>query len=96
MSEQKIQSKIIKAFEKEGCYIVNGIYTKKGIPDLIGCYRGMFFAVEVKRPSTKENVTPLQRHHLDTIEDIGGHSEVMWSETQVKPFLGDLDELRRK
>lgn len=35
-------------------------YGRAGIPDIIGCLRGMFFAIEVKAPGKKTNVTPWQ------------------------------------
>ena len=60
MTEQQIQKKIIKYLEGKGCYVVNGIFSKKGIPDLIGCYEGIFFGIEVKKPETMNNVSKLQ------------------------------------
>ena len=35
-------------------------YGRKGIPDLIGCYLGYFFAIEVKAPGKVHNTTPWQ------------------------------------
>lgn len=41
-----------------------------GIPDIIGCYKGRFFGIEVKRPGKKP--TPMQFARLAEIEKSGG------------------------
>ena len=91
MKEQQIQKKIITYLEKRGCYVVNGIYTKAGIPDLIGCYKGHFFCIEVKTPTTKYDVSPLQKYNLKRVKDLGGYSTVMWNVEQVEEFLKAIE-----
>lgn len=87
MTEQQIQKKIINYLESEGCYVVNGIYSKAGIPDLIGCYKGMFFGIEVKTPEKQTNVSKLQEYNLKRIKTCGGESIVVWTVEQVKDFI---------
>lgn len=41
-----------------------------GVPDIIGCYRGRFFGVEVKRPG--KMATPIQLRRMAEIELKGG------------------------
>jgi Holliday junction resolvase len=90
MKESQIQKKIINYLEQEeGAYVVNGIYTKEGVPDLVVCIRGKFLAIEVKTPGTSTNVSPLQRWNLDRIEEIGGYSMVAWDLPMVKQFIKD-------
>lgn len=53
----------------------------RGIPDLIGCYRGRFFAWELKR-SAKEAAKlkgriALQRHVLSLIRKAGGIGRIV-------------------
>jgi Holliday junction resolvase len=73
MTEQVIQSKIIKALEKEGAYVVKVVSaSKKGVPDLLVCFEGRFMGVEVKRPSTKNNTSELQKYNLECITNSGG------------------------
>ena len=96
MTEQQLQTKIIKYLQLQGAYVVNGLFTRKGIPDLVFCYYGIFAAIEVKLPITKHKVSPLQQHHIDEINDAGGHAIVAWELSQVKEFLEELDELRAK
>lgn len=53
------------------CPIMMG-YGRKGIPDIIGCIRGVFFAIEVKAPGKMENTTPWQDKEIKAIRDAGG------------------------
>jgi len=93
MSEQQIQTKIKTWLESQGAYVIKVISaTKAGIPDLIVCYKGLFIGIEVKRPSTKSNVSKLQKYNLDKIIACGGHSMVAWDLDMVKNFIGELDE----
>lgn len=48
--------------------------TTAGIPDIIGCVGGVFFALELK---TRSKVTPIQAYHLRKIEDAYGQSFVV-------------------
>ncbi len=90
-TEQQLQKKIITYLEKEGCYIVKVISaTKAGVPDILGCYEGVFFGIEVKTPKTASNVSKLQDYNLDKISLAGGHSLVAWELDQVKEFLSGL------
>lgn len=74
-----------------------GKYGKRGIPDLLICYKGIFVGLEVKRPGQKP--TKLQREHLAAIEAAGGYSEVVCSAKEalivieeVKNFVALLNE----
>ena len=91
MKESEIQKKIVKYLEKEGCYVVKVISaTKAGIPDILGCYDGHFFGIEVKTPSTSDNCSQLQEYNLDRIIECGGSSLVAWEVSQVEDFIDSL------
>jgi len=91
MSEQQIQRKIIKYLESQGCYVVKVVNaTKGGVPDIIGCYEGVFFGIEVKTPKTASNVSKLQEYNLDKIREADGHSLVAWEVEQVEEFIQGL------
>lgn len=91
MTEQQIQKKIIAYLESRGCYVVKVISaSKSGVPDILGCYEGVFFGLEVKTPTTSGNVSKLQEYNLDKIVESGGHSKVVWDVEQVEEFLGGL------
>ncbi len=44
----------------------------RGIPDILGCYRGKFFAFEMKVRPNKLKVGSLQWHHIESINRSGG------------------------
>jgi hypothetical protein len=56
----------------------------RGIPDVIGCYRGRFFAWELKKSEKEANKKggriALQRYILKTIRNAGGVGEIVFPE----------------
>ena len=69
-----------------GVYVLKihgGAAQSGGIPDLVGCVDGRFFAIEVKAPrrgesntKARERVTVRQAIHLERVLDAGGISGV--------------------
>lgn len=71
MKEQQLQSKIIKAILARGGYIVKVVTaTKAGVPDILACYEGVFYGIEVKVGNNK--ASPLQLANLRQIKEAGG------------------------
>jgi Holliday junction resolvase len=71
--EAKVKKKVVAQLNELGAYNffpVMGGYGRSGIPDIIGCYRGYFFAVECK--AGKNTTTALQERELQKIRDAGG------------------------
>lgn len=62
-----------------------------GIPDIVGCYNGLFFGVELKRPGEKPR--QLQYYVLDKIKKSGGYSTWVDNLSDFKLFFSDLDKL---
>ena len=60
-----------------------------GIPDLIGCYRGLFVAFEVKTPTG--TVSRIQEHIHKQIEAAGGKVFVVTHWHEVFDALDHLD-----
>lgn len=88
MSEQQIQRKIIELVEARGGYVVKVITaSRSGVPDLLVCFDGNFIGLEVKMPTTRTNVSPLQKYNLKKIIECGGKSAVVWSPEQVDEIL---------
>lgn len=54
-----------------------------GIPDILGCVRGHFYALEVKSPETGHGVTALQALTIDAINAAGGTARVVRSVTEA-------------
>lgn len=73
-AEKNFENKIKKYLKSIGAWHVKffaNAYTPKGIPDILGCYHGRFFAIEVKGGSSY-GLTDLQRHNLQLINAAGG------------------------
>ncbi len=90
MLESKIQSKILKNLKELGIYAHKNITTnKKGIPDIIVCFKGKYLALEVKRPGGKS--TELQDFNIIKIRQSGGVAEIVYSWEDVKDILTRMD-----
>jgi Holliday junction resolvase len=92
MTEQQVQTKIIKYLDSIGAYTEKVIAgTRSGLPDIRGCYKGLFFAIEVKKLSTKNNASKLQLMNIRKINDAGGKAIVAWSTEQVQDLIKELN-----
>lgn len=58
-----------------------GLYAPKGIPDIIGCYKGQFIGIEIKVAGGR--VSPDQERVLQNINDAGGIAFVARSVDEV-------------
>ena len=63
---------------------------KKGTPDLIICYKGLFVAIEVKRPDGKGNKSKWQRYRIKEVRKAGGLAFFAKSLNKVKFKLSKL------
>jgi len=71
--EAKVKKKVADQLKFLGAYYfypVTGGYGRSGVPDIVGCYRGNFFAFECK--AGKNKPTPLQDKNLSDIKVAGG------------------------
>lgn len=62
-----------------------GMYGTAGIPDVVACIDGRFYAFEVKQPAGK--LTRLQEHTLEKIRAAGGVAAKVVSVEDVKSIL---------
>jgi len=86
MLESKIQSKILKNLKGLGIYAHKNITTnKKGVPDIIVCFKGKYLALEVKQPGGK--TTELQDYNIAKIRESGGVAEIVYSWEDVRDIL---------
>jgi Holliday junction resolvase len=71
--ESKIKNRVKKILDELGVYYfmpATGGYGRSGIPDIVGCYKGVFFAIECK--AGKGTTTALQERELKRITNAGG------------------------
>lgn len=91
--ETRLQQRIRKALEKEfpeswWFKQWGGPFTPAGIPDLLGCVEGFFFALEVKRPNdTRSKTSEIQEETIADIRDAGGASTVIRSVDEAVDFV---------
>ncbi len=81
MKETTLVTKIKKALEAEGAKVIKihgGPNMEAGTPDLIGCYRGQCFCLEVKRDKNLR-ATPLQIKRLKEWAQAGAEVGVVAS-----------------
>ena len=57
---------------------------KNGVPDIVGCYKGRFFSIEVKREGAKP--TPIQTRRMKEITDAGGWAVAGTAEVVIDAF----------
>ena len=89
MLERDFQKKVISYLKGNKIYHFKTIATnKKGTPDIIGCYKGEFFAIECK--AEKGRISDWQlRAHKDILES-GGKAIVMFANENYKTMLDDF------
>ena len=76
--EVKVKKKVVAQLKALGAYYfypVTGGYGASGVPDIVGCYKGKFFAIECK--AGKNKPTPLQQKNIDAITAQGGAALVV-------------------
>ena len=71
--EKRVKQAVVKQLKELGAYYfypVTGGYGASGVPDIVGCYYGRFFAFECKAGNNKP--TPLQQKNIDQINAMKG------------------------
>ena len=76
--EKKVKSKVVVQLKELGAYYfypVTSGFGASGVPDIIACYKGKFFAFECKANGNKP--TALQQLNIDRINGAGGTALVI-------------------
>jgi hypothetical protein len=71
--EAKVKKIVTGQLKQLGAYYfypVTGGFGRSGVPDIVGCYQGLFFAIECKAGNNKP--TPLQQKNMGEIAQAGG------------------------
>ena len=88
--EAKVKKQIVQQLKAIGAYYfypVTGGYGQSGVPDIVGCYEGLFFGIECK--AGKNKPTPLQDKNLAQIRAAGGLDMVV-NEINMNTVADDL------
>lgn len=81
--ESKVKKKVAELLKKYNVYYffpAMGAFGRAGVPDIVGCYRGVFIAVECK--AGKGKTTALQDAEIEKIQRAKGHAFVI-NETNI-------------
>ncbi len=76
--EGLVKKKVAEMLKKYGAYYffpAMGAFGRAGVPDIVGCYRGVFFAVECK--AGKGKTTAIQDAEIEKIQKARGHAFVI-------------------
>ena len=91
--EAKVKSRAKEILDKLGAYYfmpATGGYGRSGIPDIVGCLNGVFFAIECK--AGRGIPTALQEREINKIRNAGGHAWLV-NETNVDQLSETVREL---
>lgn len=86
--ESKLVDRIIKRLrELPKSYwakLHGGMFQTIGLPDIVGCYKGKFVAIEVKVPGKEDTLTDRQELILNRVKAAGGRAGMA---TNIKEAL---------
>lgn len=89
--ESAIVKRIVRRLEREpGCWLIKthgSVMGRRGVPDILGCYMGRMFALEVKRPEVGK-VSESQRHEMGKLANAGAFVAVVESLEDAIGVLG--------
>lgn len=90
--EARLQRAIQDELKRVGAFVfkVHGSeYMMAGLPDIVGCYRGIFIGVEVKMSGNEASKIQLRR--LQEIERAGGVTCVAYSVPDAMQVIHAID-----
>jgi Holliday junction resolvase len=93
--EKRVKKAVQKQLDLLGAYYffpATGGFGRSGVPDIVGCYQGAFFAIECK--AGKNTTTALQDRELTNIRQSGGAAVVVneGNMNEVQQWLTALSE----
>ena len=87
--EKSVEDQIKQYIKEHGglCYKIHGgdLYQEVGIPDLLCCWKGLFFGIEVKDPQGKPSAIQLAQGAR--IKKAGGHFIIAKSLEDVTEYV---------
>jgi Holliday junction resolvase len=97
MLESTIKAQImahLKLLERGAFWrIAGGKFGVSGLPDILGVYRGLPVAFEVKTPERKSATTESQERFIEKYNNAGGYAYVVTSLREVQLILLDLNDI---
>lgn len=93
MTERQLKEKVIYMIRQE---FPNVFFWKtserftSGIPDIVGCIEGRFFAIELKAARNKPS--KIQDYTLKKIREAGGHGFLAYNLSQIRMFFNNFED----
>jgi len=91
--EAKVKAKVKKILDSYSTYYfmpIGGPYASRGVPDIVGSYKGKFFAIECK--AGKGKLSMLQERALRLINESGARA-IMVNEDNLDDVVTLLESL---
>ena len=94
--EGKVKAEIKKYLDSLGqsCWHFSPMmmgYGRKGIPDIVGCYKGHMFTIEVKAPGKMGTVTPWQLREANALKAAGAVNILADTAKEINKCFEDMD-----
>ena len=86
--EKNFKTRLLKRLNniEHGYFFCKEALALRGLPDIIGVYKGMFVGLECKKSESESRRstgrTPLQNHILQKIKIAGGFAEFIYPENE--------------
>ena len=93
-SESELKAEYRKWLREQGAYVFSPVQMGMGkttVDDLV-CWRGLFLAIEAKKPDTNKKPTLNQKTTLQEVSAAGGATLVAYSVDDVKARLRALHQ----
>ena len=90
MNEARLRTNVVKALRNySGFWFVThgGQFQQGGLPDVLGCYQGVFYGIELKMPGREHTLTERQAHALKSIKAAGGKATMATSVQEALDFV---------
>jgi Holliday junction resolvase len=87
-AEANLTRRVRAWLDAKGCWsfkVAGGPMQRRGVPDILGCLAGRFFAIELKAPGGK--VTPSQKVEIDRLREAGAAVCVARTVSEVETFF---------
>jgi len=91
--KSRVKARVKKILDTYNAYYfmpIGGPYSRPGIPDIVGCYKGRYFAIECK--AGKGKTTALQDKEINATQAAGGEAIVV-NETNLDDVTDMLERL---
>jgi len=98
VTERELEKAVRKLLVWLGAWLYEWTYrtgadttAKKGMPDIVGCYKSRFLAIELKSPNARRGLTIEQQAEIAAIQRAGGVAGEARSVEDVLALLADID-----